>query len=272
MKMPTYYIAHGGGPCFFMDWSPIGPSETWNKMGDWLKNLSSQEIPLRPKAVVVISAHWEESEFTVLDSESPPLLFDYYGFPKHTYELEYPAHGSKEVVMRIQSLMERAGLPLRRETNRGYDHGVFVPLLLIYPKADIQVSLKKGLSPEQHFKFGQALAPLRDEGILLIGSGMSYHNLREFFGGKSVEIVSDTFDSWLTETVQTSDLKFRNERLLDWEVAPSARDAHPREEHLVPLFVMAGAAAEEPGKRIFTDRVMGATTSAYRFGKNTVDE
>jgi len=266
--LPVFYISHGGGPCFFMDWSSIGPADTWKKMESWLRGLS-KTIGQTPKAILVISAHWEEQDFTVMSHANPPMLFDYSGFPKNTYELKYPASGSPELAKRVHELLSGAGIPVQMDSRRGFDHGVFIPFLLIYPNAEIpiiQLSLKKNLHPEGHFKVGQALAPLRDEGVLIVGSGMSYHNLRDFFSGKDVGSVSDTFDDWLTKTVTSLSIEERKQNLERWLQAPGARLAHPREEHLIPLMVVAGAAGTDIGDRIFTDRVMGATTSAYRFG------
>jgi len=267
-KMPVIYLSHGGGPCFFMDWSPIGPADTWNSMADWLKNLN-RTFPT-PKAVVVISAHWEEDEVTVMSEKNPSLLFDYDGFPKHTYELEYPAPGSPTVATRVSELLRLAYINSKIETKRGFDHGVFVPFKLIYPEANIpivQVSLKKNMNPVDHIALGQALAPLRDEGVLIVGSGMSYHNLRDLFqGGNAVLQNSKLFDQWLFETASLGDFDVRNSRFAHWETAPAARHAHPREEHLLPLLVVSGAAGNESGRRVFNDVVMGAATSAFQFG------
>ena len=153
------------------------------------------------------------------------------------------------------------------EPERGFDHGVFIPFKLIYPNADIpiiQLSLKKGLSPETHLAVGHALEGLRDEGVLIVGSGMSYHNMAGF--GRRFNPDSDRFDAWLTATVSLADAKSRNEKLREWLMAPAARAAHPREEHLLPLMVAAGAAGADPGKRIFTDHVMGVPLTAFSFG------
>lgn len=266
--LPTFYLSHGGGPCFFMDWSSIGPAHTWDKMADWLKSLAHTIQPI-PRSILVISAHWEESQFTIMDQESPPLLYDYYGFPKHTYELTYPAPSSPQLAKKVKNLLSQVGFQTQFDSERGFDHGVFVPFKLIYPFANIpivQLSLKKSLDPEEHIAVGKALTPLREEGVLIVGSGMSYHNLREFFGGRSVERVSADFDSWLTQVVTSKDPNYRNDQLIRWENAPLARLAHPREEHLIPLLVAAGAAGEDLGNRIFVDQIMGAVTSAYRFG------
>jgi aromatic ring-opening dioxygenase catalytic subunit (LigB family) len=259
MRQPTLYIPHGGGPCFFMEWDP---PDTWDRMGAWLRGLAA-ELP-RPKAVLVVSAHWEEAEFTLTGHPHPPLIYDYYGFPEHTYRLEYPAPGAPGLADQARGLLAAAGFPARVDAARGYDHGVFIPFKLILPQADIpivQLSLRQGLDPGEHLRMGAALAPLREQGVLIVGSGMSYHNLRAF--GPSAAGVSAGFDAWLAETAAAPD---RERRLARWDEAPGARAAHPREEHLLPLMVAAGAAAGEPGKRIFDDRVMGATVSAIRFG------
>jgi aromatic ring-opening dioxygenase catalytic subunit (LigB family) len=264
--LPTLYIPHGGGPCFFMDWT-MGPSDTWEKMAAWLRQLAAS-LGTVPKAIVVISGHWEEDSFTVTGNPNPPLIYDYYGFPEHTYRLEYGAPGSPALAQRICDLLAQAGLPARVDPARGFDHGVFVPFKLIYPDAEIpmvQLSLKTGLDPAAHIALGRAIAPLREEGVLIVGSGMSYHNMRGFMSRTGGE-VSDQFDAWLTATAADADPERRNRKLADWESAPVARAAHPREEHLLPLMVAAGAAETDPGERIFTDRVMGATVSAFEFG------
>lgn len=261
--MPAFYIAHGGGPCFFMDWSPIGPKDTWYKMERWLRGLA-QTLPRQPTAIVVISAHWETPQFSITAKSNPKLLFDYSGFPKETYELTYPAQGDFGLSKTIESLLSSAGLNPRMNHDRDFDHGVFIPLKLIYPEANIpivQVSLRTGLDPEEHFRLGHALAPLRTQGVLLIGSGMSYHNLGEFFSGQPS--ASLEFDTWLTDAVESPDLKKRKDLLLRWKGAPGARRAHPREEHLIPLHVIAGSSDTTQGTKIFSDTIMGQKISAY---------
>jgi aromatic ring-opening dioxygenase catalytic subunit (LigB family) len=195
------------------------------------------------------------------------LIYDYSGFPPHTYQLTYPAPGSPKLAEQIRELLSGAGIAARTDSTRGFDHGVFIPFKVAYPEAQIpivQLSLHTGLDPSVHLAVGRALQPLRDEGILITGSGMSYHNIRGFFSGSPIP-ASDQFDAWLTDVV-TTDAQKRNAGLQQWQTAPSARDAHPREEHLIPLMVAAGAAGDDKGERVFSDRVMGATISAYRFG------
>jgi aromatic ring-opening dioxygenase catalytic subunit (LigB family) len=263
MTLPTLFIPHGAGPCFFMEWTR-GPADTWDRTAAWLKSLVAG-LPERPKAILMISGHWEEPVFTVGSSEQPPMLFDYYGFPEHTYRLAFDAPGSPQLANRVRELLGAAGLPTAADAERGYDHGVFVPMLLATPEADIpvvQLSLKAGLDPAEHLAAGRALAPLRDEGVLIVGSGMSWHNMRGFspaFTGRS-----QVFDAWL-ETAMADPAR-RDEAIRHWDTAPYAREAHPREEHLAPLFVAAGAAEGEPGRLAFRDTAMDVVISGYAFG------
>lgn len=263
---PTLFIPHGGGPCFFMDWSLMGgPADTWNKTAEWLRSLA-QSLPERPKAILVVSGHWEEPDFTVASVPSPALIYDYSGFPPHTYQLRYPAPGSPALAARVIELLEDAGIPARANGTRGFDHGIFIPFLLSFPDGDIPVvpmSLKTSLDPADHLAAGRALAPLRDEGVLIVGSGMSYHNMHAF-RTPAATAPSALFDRWLTEAVEQPDR--RAERLANWSEGPAARNAHPREEHLLPLMVAVGAGGDAPGVRIFSDVVMQATISAFRFG------
>jgi len=265
-RTPTFFIPHGGGPCFFMDWT-MGPPDTWDTMAAWLKAMPDA-VGRKPDAIVVISAHWEEPEFTVTTSPNPPLLFDYYGFPEHTYRLRYGAPGSPELAHEVRGLLTRAGIVSKEDAARGLDHGVFIPFLLIYPQADIpviQLSLKVGLNPAEHLAVGKALERLRDRNVLIVGSGMSYHNMEGFLRGLPPTL-SGTFDAWLTDAATDLDPSTRNEKLAHWAAAPAARDAHPREEHLIPLMVAAGAAGDDIGQRTYSDRVMGTPISAYQFG------
>lgn len=267
VTMPTFFIPHGGGPCFFMDWTLMGgPADTWDKTEAWLRSLLST-LPQRPKAILVVSAHWEADEFTVSSVENPAMIFDYYGFPPHTYELSYPASGAPELANRVSSLLQQASIEVHIDSERGFDHGVFVPFLLIDPDAAIPVvpvSLKSGLNPEEHIALGEALAPLRKEGVLIIGSGMSFHNMRAFRTPAAIE-PSAQFDTWLTETVE-AESAVRNAGLIAWEHAPAGRFSHPREEHLLPLMVAAGAGGDSKGCKVFGDNVMSSDISAYRFG------
>lgn len=265
-RLPTLFIPHGGGPCFFMEWT-MGPPDTWDRMQAWLEQLG-ESIGRRPEAIVVISAHWEADLFTVTANPKPPLIYDYYGFPEHTYRLRYDVPGSPVLAQRVRELLGAAGIPSVSDRERGLDHGVFIPFKLIYPDADIpivQLSLKAGLDPALHLAAGHAIAPLRDRNVLIVGSGMSYHNMAAFMRGEP-PTPSGIFDAWLTRAATDADPARRDELLAHWSDAPSARDAHPRDEHLIPLMVAAGAAGTDRGRRVYADHVMGATVSAYQFG------
>ena len=264
-RMPTLFLPHGAGPCFFMDWT-MGPKDTWDKLAAWIRGIDGS-LPESPRALLVVSAHWETAVPTVLASTHPPLLFDYNGFPPHTYELEWAAPGSPELATRVGALLSAAGIESATEAKRGFDHGVFIPLKLAYPDANVptvQLSLRADLDPKAHLAIGRALAPLRDEGVFIVGSGMSFHNLRAF-GSPSTGPVSEAFDAWLRQTA-TLEAKERDARLVQWASAPSARQAHPREEHLLPLMVIAGAAGADRGVTAYSRTLMGAKISAYHFG------
>ncbi|HEY3809054.1 MAG TPA: class III extradiol ring-cleavage dioxygenase [Steroidobacteraceae bacterium] len=267
--MPTYFIPHGGGPCFFMDWSITGDAaDTWNSTADWLRHLSGS-LPSRPRAIVVVSGHWEEPEFAAANTATPSLIYDYTGFPPHTYKLQYPAPGAPALAQRVVDLLTEAGLPARTDAARGFDHGIFIPFLLLFPNADIPIvplSLHASLDPTLHLNAGRALRSLRNDGVLIVGSGMSYHNMRGFRTPTGAEH-SEIFDRWLTGTLTDHNPGQRWQNLTQWSKAPAARQSHPREEHLLPLMVAAGAASEEAGQRVFSDTVMrGARISGYRFG------
>ena len=260
--MPTYYIPHGGGPWPFM---PERAAELTG-LTAFLRGLLGDVGPA-PRAIVVISGHWEERVPTVSARADYAMLYDYSGFPAHTYEVQYPAPGSPEVAERVRDVLRDAGLPVATERARGYDHGVFVPFMLIAPEATIPIvplSLVAGLDPAHHLAVGRALAPLRREGILIVGSGMSFHNLRALFSGADLSR-AESFDAWLNDTL-TGDVAGRAARLAEWSSAPDARFAHPREEHLLPLMVAAGAAVDDPATRVYHEPVMGAATSGFRFG------
>lgn len=263
--MPALYIPHGGGPCFFMDWT-MGPADTWDRMGNWLSGLGDS-LGATPAAIVVISAHWEAPVVAVGSGTSPPLIYDYYGFPEHTYAIRYDAPGSPALAREICDLLRRAGIDAVEDAARGFDHGIFIPLKLAFPNADIPivpVSLHHSLDAAMHLEIGRALGGLRGRGVLIVGSGMSYHNLTELMRGNEAIEDSDRFDDWLTASCLLQG-DARAARLRNWDAAPAARGAHPRAEHLLPLMVAAGAGGDAAGRRVFGDRVMGSTVSAFRF-------
>jgi aromatic ring-opening dioxygenase catalytic subunit (LigB family) len=263
--MPTWFIPHGGGPCFFMDWNP---PDAWNRMADFLKNAAST-LPRSPKAIVMVSAHWQEPHFAVTSGAQPSLIYDYSGFPPHTYELKYPAPGAPVLADQIVKALTAAGIASATDAQRGFDHGMFIPLKLIFPDANIpvvQLSLHNSLDPARHLAAGRALEALRHQDVLIIGSGMSFHNMRAY-GNPQYGPVSDAFDTWLTEAVESSP-QARDTLLTSWEQAPGARQCHPprAEEHLIPLLIAAGAAGKDAGRKVFSDRVMETTLSAFSFG------
>jgi aromatic ring-opening dioxygenase catalytic subunit (LigB family) len=268
-RMPTLYIPHGGGPCFFMEVPPGLPPDLWERMASYLRGLDGS-IGARPKAVLVISAHWEEARPTVNTAARPALLFDYYGFPDDTYRLTYPASGSPELAAHVRDLLNAAGIPSDTNSERGLDHGVFVPFKLIYPDADVpvvQLSLHQNLDAATHLQIGRALMPLRDEGVLIVGSGMSYHNLRSFYSSAPHAVeAAEQFDRWLQDAVTEPDVSERERKLGMWMAAPGARGCHPRPEHLIPLMVAAGAAGTDPGKQTFHDRLLGKSVAGFQFG------
>jgi aromatic ring-opening dioxygenase catalytic subunit (LigB family) len=268
-RLPSLYIPHGGGPCFFMEPMPGMPPGLWHKMAEYLASIASS-LPSRPDAVLVISAHWEAPRPTVGAAAQHSLLFDYYGFPEHTCHLTYPVAGCPALAARVRDLLRQAGIDSDADERRGIDHGVFIPFKLIYPKADIPIvplSLRQDLDARAHMDVGAALARLRDEGVLIVGSGMSYHNLRELFRPDAqANEAARQFDRWLASTVAMDDASRRQQALVDWRRAPGALASHPRAEHLLPLMVAAGAAGPDPGRIAYSDNLLGKAISAVQFG------
>jgi len=263
-RMPVVYLPHGGGPWPFVELGFSSDAEN-EALTAYLQSLASL-TPEKPRALLVVSAHWEAKEPTVMTGTRPPLYFDYYGFPPESYRLTWPAPGDPRLAARVRELLGSAGFASAEDAERGFDHGAFVPLKLTYPNAEIptvQLSLKAGLDPAEHLAMGRALAPLRDEGVLIVGSGMSYHNMRGFGGaGKAA---SEVFDAWLHATV-VEDHAARDAKLTAWTTAPSARQVHPREEHLLPLMVAAGAAGADRGSVAFAGSYAGVRVSGVHFG------
>lgn len=264
--LPSLYLPHGGGPCFFMDWT-MGPPDTWDDMAAFLRAVP-EHVGARPSAVLVVSAHWETPVVTVTAQQRPSLLYDYYGFPPHTYELDYAAPGDPGLAGAVCDLLAARGIEAALEHERGLDHGVFIPFKLIYPLADlpvVEMSLRADLDPAFHLRVGRALAPLRAQGVLIAGSGMSYHNNRALLGGADPGPDSAAFDDWL-QAACTAPRAQRDVELAQWSQAPAAHAAHPREEHLLPLMVAAGAGDDAGGECIYAGSVLGARVSGWRFG------
>ncbi len=269
-RMPVVFLPHGGGPWPFVEMSGVEPG-MWDGLSAYLKRLKMTP-PVTPRALLIVSAHWEAPTPTVMASPRPPMLYDYSGFPPEAYRVQWPAPGLPELAGDIQALLERAGFATSSDATRGFDHGAFVPMKLTWPEADVpalQLSLKQGLDPAEHLRIGRALAPLRDQGVFIVGSGMSYHNLRALMmrmrGGPSLIEPSRAFDDWLAESMALEPDR-RESRLVEWAKAPQARACHPREEHLLPLHVIAGAGGDDAASLPYRDVVMGAHVCAIHFG------
>ena len=255
------YLSHGGGPL------PLLGDKGHQNMINMIKEVTPTLI--KPAAILVISAHWEARKPTITSGASPSLIYDYYGFPKESYEIKYPAPGSPDLANKIFNLLGSAGIEAKLDYQRGFDHGLFVPLKMMYPKANIpcvQMSLVNSLQPEAHIRIGKALADLRKDNVLVIGSGFSFHNLKEFFAPSTQksQAMNENFEEWLIDTCSNRQIteEEREQRLINWESAPAARFCHPREEHLLPLHVCYGVAGTA-AKRVFEFEIMGKMASAY---------
>ena len=264
-EFPAYFISHGGGPWPWMQ------EERETAYAELTAALSSiiPSLPHKPEAILMISAHWEKRAFTVQSSPNPGMLYDYYGFPEYTYTVRYASPGSPELAHEVVQLLQSQSIPAGLDASRGYDHGMFCPMQVIRPEADIpvvQLSLKSGLSPREHIIMGRALRPLRSKGIFIVGSGLSYHNLQLF--NRHAAKPSEEFDTWLNHTVTQFCGEERDARLENWEKAPSARIAHPREEHLIPLMTVVGCAEDQYGLNTYNqkDFMGGIHVSNFRFG------
>jgi len=259
-KAQIVYFSHGGGPL------PILGDPGHKAMVEFMQQLPSQLT--KPEAVLVISAHWEESAATLLGAQNPPMFYDYYGFPQQAYQITYPAPGSPELAEKIVGLLGKSSIPARIDPQRGFDHGLFIPLKLMYPQADIpslQLSLVRGLNSAVHIALGKALQGLLNENILVIGSGFSFHNMGAFsWGGAGAsDPANDAFQDWLIDVCTGAMPQAeREKRLVEWDQAPSARYCHPREEHLLPLHVCQGMAGG-PGKLVFDDQILGKRAVAF---------
>jgi aromatic ring-opening dioxygenase catalytic subunit (LigB family) len=265
LRLPTYYLSHGGGPWPFME---DGMRRRFDKLeasllairGEWRDAV---------RAVLVISGHWETAEFAVSSATRPGMVFDYYGFPEYLYHIKYDAPGSPELAMRVRAILQAGGFACESDPERGFDHGTFSLMKPLYPNGEIpvvQLSVKLDFDPHAHLSVGRLLAPLRDEGVVIIGSGSSFHNLG-LRGPAAIE-PSGRFDDWLRQTLLQSSTAERRQRVANWMIAPDARIAHPREDHLIPLMVALGAAEEEPAALVYHqgDFLGGWALSSFRFG------
>lgn len=264
-EFPVSFISHGGGP---WPWMPEERESAYAELAGALAAIIPA-LPQRPKAILMLSAHWEEDVFTVQSTPNPGMIYDYYGFPEYTYAIRYASPGSPALAHRVLELLDASGIPSAENPRRGYDHGMFSPMEVINPAADIpvvQLSLKSGLDPLEHIELGRALRPLRKEGVFVVGSGLSYHNLSMF--NWRAERPSGEFDAWLNKVLTQTRGAERNTLLERWEAAPSARLAHPREEHLIPLMAAVGCAEDEYGVNTYNqkDFMGGIHVSNFSFG------
>jgi len=267
MRLPTYFISHGGGPWPYLD----GPFRQAFDVLEQSLIAIRKELREAPRAVLMVSSHWEEKGFAVSSGATPGMVYDYSGFPEHTYHIHYKAPGAPDVAARVKALLDAGGLGARLDPERGFDHGTFSIMKPMYPEEAmpiVQLSIDPGYDPALHLQLGRLLAPLRDEGVLIIGSGLSYHNLAELRGGGRAVEASRVFDAWLQQIVVGSTPEDRTAGLIAWEDAPMARAAHPREDHLIPLMTVVGAAEDEAAATVYhqSDLFSGVTASSFRLG------
>ncbi|KAN0032214.1 hypothetical protein ACTFIV_006092 [Dictyostelium citrinum] len=238
----SIFISHGA-PNLILDHT--------DKTREFLKTLSNNYYnSVKPKAVLLISAHWEEKDFTIQTKPEPDVIYDFGGFEPEMYRMKYPAKTSPELIERVSELFAKAKIPLAKDNKRGYDHGAWMPMKLVYPDADVpivQLSIKENLNAAQHFHIGTILRPLREEGYLVLASGGSVHNLRAIFDPKYHLDPSwaSNFEKWLQNTICEKSGKERENELLKYESLPYYKLAHPRSEHLIPVFVAAGCASPD---------------------------
>lgn len=261
MASSVIFISHGAGA------SPFFKGSGHEKMVSCLRQMTEHLI--RPKAIIVISAHWEATQATIGSGAHPELIYDYTGFPEAAYQIKYPAPGNPKLAKRVFDLLEVAGIKSKLDSERGFDHGMFVPLKIMYPNANIpciEVSLIKSLDAQAHIKLGKALASLKDEDVVILGSGFSFHNMRAFLTTPthSSQARNLAFEAWLNDTLtSTSCTEAQREKLLtQWEKVPAARYCHPREEHLLPLHVCYGAAGT-PAKQVFSFDILSKMVSCF---------
>ena len=259
-RMPAMYLPHGGGPSFFMTGER---KRRYQATEDFLRSVR-ELLPAAPTAILIVTAHWESAVARFTGARQPALIYDYYGFPPETYALQYRAPGDPELAERASALIRTAGFPAAVDPDYGWDHGVFIPLKVMFPEADIPVvamSLHESLDPALHCDLGAALRSLRDDGVFIIGAGMSYHNLRDFNAGAPA---SHAFHDWLDGALSGNAVE-RRQRLAQWSTAPGGRASHPREEHLLPLMVASGAGSELPARRIWRGAVGPTALGAWAF-------
>ena len=247
---------------------PVMGDPSHDRLVDFLRG--TEEAIGRPSAIVLVSAHWECTRPTLTSGAAPGLIYDYGGFPEETYRLQYPAPGAPDLAERTGQMLHEAGFEPELDSDRGFDHGMFIPLLLMYPDASIpviQLSLLSSLDPHTHIEMGAAIAPLVGDDVLILGSGFTFHNMNAFGPTHPVtggDPENEAFEDWLGNTCTNDELSEaeRTQLLSEWAKAPGARWCHPREEHLLPLHVCYGAGGG-PATQIFDDLVLGKRASGY---------
>lgn len=261
MLSPVLFIPHGAGPL------PLLGDTSHQDMINFLENLAPTLG--KPSAIIIISAHWEETVVTITSGETPALLYDYRGFPAAAYQIQYPAPGDPVLAAKMHHWLQQGGIAAKLDNRRGFDHGLYVPLKIMFPDATIpciQLSLLNNLSAAAHIAVGKALAELRQENVLIIGSGFSFHNLKAFFSqtAHALDPENEAFEHWLIDTCTNPQLSAqeRETRLVHWDQAPFARYCHPREEHLLPLHVCFGL-SQANARLVFEGKVAGKKASAF---------
>lgn len=254
-RMPVLFLSHGA--------PPLADDATWTReLADWATKLP------RPRRILIVSAHWEAAPVTVSATRTVPLVYDFWGFPRHYYDVTYPAPGAPDLAEEVGKLLSDRRVPLRADAERGLDHGAYVPLVEMYPDADVpvlQLSMPT-LDPKGLVDLGRALAPLRDDGTLIIGSGFTTHNLSWFRPSDPASApppaASAEFDEWAAQAMDAGDL----DALIDFaHRAPAAREAHPRTEHWAPLFVSLGAAGDAASTSVIEGFWYGLSKRSWQF-------
>jgi 4,5-DOPA dioxygenase extradiol len=258
-KTPVLFVSHG---------APTLPLES-SAAHDFLAGLGAALD--RPRAILAVSAHWETGQPAVSTAAQPETIYDFHGFPEALYRLRYPAPGAPQLAARVASLLAASGMPARPDPQRGLDHGAWTPLILMYPQADIpvtQLSVQPQAGAEYHLRLGEALRPLRDEGVLILASGSVTHNLHEFRGSAGRDAQPPAWVTEFNEWLAAALLSGRHSELAAYRSrAPHAVRNHPTEEHLLPLFVAAGAGGtESAARRLHSSYAYGVIgMDAYRF-------
>jgi len=257
----SLFISHGGGPL------PLLADPAHQQMVDTLKVIANKIT--KPDAIVVVSAHWEESVATITAAAKPSLIYDYFGFPKESYQIQYPSDGAPELASQVHQLLGDNGIASKLDEARGFDHGLFVPLKIMYPDADIpciQLSLVNTMDADLHIAIGEALQTLSEQNVLVIGSGFTFHNMNAFFAANTAQStrLNSQFEAWLRDICCNPGYQHqqRTALLSAWDKAEGARYCHPREEHLLPLHVCYGVAQTSCTER-FDITILNKKVSMY---------